>query len=104
MTDSLHQTDEAPVCALCGRPVPPDVPQSRHHLVPKLKGGKNGETVLLHHICHKEIHASLSEAELARDYATTQALRTHPRLAKFIQWVRRRPPHFTSRVPGKRRG
>ena len=65
MTDSLHQTDEAPVCALCGRPVPPDVPQSRHHLVPKLKGGKNGETVLLHHICHKEIHASLSEAELA---------------------------------------
>lgn len=78
MTDSLHQTDEAPVCAFCGRPVPPDVPQSRHHLVPKLKGGKNGETVLLHHICHKEIHASLSEAELARDYATTQALRAHP--------------------------
>ena len=64
--------------------------------------GKNGNTVLLHHICHKEIHASLSEAELARDYNTPENLRAHPRLAKFIRWVQKRPPQFTSRVPGKR--
>ena len=93
-----------PICALCGRPIPPDVPQSKHHLVPKLRGGKGGETVLLHHICHREIHATLTEAELARDYATTDALRVHPRLAKFIAWVSKRPPGFASKVPGKRRG
>ena len=28
-----------PICPLCGRPIPPDVRQSWHHLVPKLKGG-----------------------------------------------------------------
>src|SRR3712207_9177607 len=72
-----------PVCALCGRAIPADAPKSLHHLVPKLKGGKGGPTVLLHHICHKEIHATLSEAELARDYATPEALRAHPRLARF---------------------
>lgn len=98
-------TDRAadPICPLCGRPIPPDVPQSRHHLVPKLRGGKGGETVLLHHICHREIHATLSEAELARDYAEIDLLRAHPRLAKFISWIAKRPPSFTSRVPGKRR-
>ena len=41
-----------PLCALCGRPVPPHARQSRHHLIPKLKGGKGGPTVLLHQICH----------------------------------------------------
>ena len=92
-----------PICPLCQRPIPPGVPQSLHHLTPKLKGGKGGPTVLLHDICHREIHASLTEAELARDYNTVEALRRHPRLAKFIAWVAKRPPSFRSRVPGKRR-
>ena len=93
-----------PLCPLCGRPIPAGVPQSRHHLVPRLKGGAGGETVLLHHICHKEIHASLTEAELARGYCTIEALRGHPRLAKFIAWVARRPPGFNPRSHGNRRG
>ena len=73
-----------PVCPLCERPIPPDAPQSLHHLIPKLKGGKGGPTILIHHICHKEIHATLTEAELARSYASVDALRAHPRLAKFL--------------------
>jgi hypothetical protein len=92
-----------PICPLCDRPIPPDVPQSVHHLIPKLKGGKGGEVVLMHHICHREVHATLSEAELARQFNTPEALRAHPRLAKFAAWVARRPPGFASKVPGKRR-
>lgn len=71
--------------------------------MPRLRGGKGGETVLLHQICHNEIHASLTETELARDYNSIEALRAHPRLAKFIAWVAKRPPAFKSRTPGKRR-
>lgn len=93
-----------PTCPICLRPIPPDVPQSLHHLIPKLKGGKGGPTVLIHHICHKEVHARFSEAELARQFNTPESIRGDPRMERFLAWIARRPPEFLSRVPGGRRG
>ena len=101
MTDSPPSCP--PTCPLCLRPIPAGAKQSLHHLVPKLKGGKGGPTVLLHQICHNEIHATLTEAELARDFHTPEALRAHPRLAGFLRWVAKRPPNFHSRSAGGRR-
>jgi hypothetical protein len=92
-----------PVCPLCQRPIPPEARRSLHHLVPRLRGGTGGETVLLHQICHNEIHAALSETELARRYGTIEALRAHPRIARFVAWVRGKPPAFHSRSAGKGR-
>lgn len=53
---------------------------------------------------HAEIHAEVGETELARDYPTIEALKAHPRIARFVVWVAGRPPGFRSRVPGPRRG
>ena len=92
-----------PVCPLCLREIPPGVPQSLHHLIPKLKGGKNGPTILVHHICHKEIHAALSEGELAKKFNSIETLKAHPRLSKFFDWVAKRPTNFLSKVPRKRK-
>ncbi|MGI3169590.1 HNH endonuclease [Pseudooceanicola sp. C21-150M6] len=92
-----------PVCPLCDRPIPATARSSLHHLVPKLKGGKHGPVVRLHQICHDQIHAHLTETEIARDYATPAALKNHPALARFIAWVARRPPEFHSPTPGRRR-
>lgn len=99
----MSEPPELPICPLCLRVIPKDAPQSLHHLIPKLKGGKGGPVILVHHICHKEIHATLSEAELAREFNTPEALRAHPRLAKFFAWVGKRPPSFMSKVPKRSR-
>tara|TARA_B100000674_G_scaffold133712_1_gene103322 strand:+ start:131 stop:544 length:414 start_codon:yes stop_codon:yes gene_type:complete len=82
------------VCGLCNRPIPSDAPQSVHHLIPRSKGGKNGPTVTLHHLCHKEIHITLSETELARTYNNLEALRTHPRLQSLFHGLKKGHQNF----------
>ena len=83
------------ICPLCGREIPPEL-ESRHHLTPKLKGGKHGPIAVLHVICHGKIHSVLTEGELARDFNTIEKLLTHPEIAKFVRWVARRPPDYRS--------
>ena len=85
-----------PVCLLCDRPIPAGAKASRHHLVPKLKGGAKGVTVLMHQICHSTIHARFSEAELARRLNTVEALRAEPALADFLGWIRTKPAGFNA--------
>ena len=91
-----------PVCPLCGRPIPPGARASRHHLVPKLKGGAKGETVLLHQVCHSAIHARFSEAELARRLHDVDSLRQDPAMADFLTWVRTKPDDFHARTASLR--
>ena len=83
------------VCPLCDRPIPPSQ-RDAHHLVPKSRGGV--QTTWLHRICHRQIHALLTETELAREYNQVEALRQHPELAKFLDWVRRKPYDFFERT------
>ncbi len=82
------------ICPLCDRPIPPGARASRHHLVPKLKGGARKPTVRLHQICHSAIHARFTEAELARRLADPASLKAEPELASFIAWVRTKPDDF----------
>ncbi|MEL6582340.1 MAG: HNH endonuclease [Pseudomonadota bacterium] len=89
--------DEIPICPLCLRPIPKRARQSLHHLIPKSRGGRHGPTVLLHQICHNEIHIALTERELADEYNTPEKLRSHPHLAKFVAWVAKKDPGFHSR-------
>lgn len=85
------------VCALCERPIPP-VLRDAHHLVPKSRGGVL--TVYVHRACHKQIHALFTEVELAKKYPSPQALREHPEMARFINWVKDKPSEFNP--PAKR--
>jgi hypothetical protein len=79
------------VCELCDRPIPPAL-RDAHHLVPKSRGGV--DTIFLHRACHKQVHALFTETELARYYSTPEALRAHPDIARFIQWVQDKPSDF----------
>lgn len=81
------------LCPLCDRPLVPGPSVDLHHLVPKSQGGR--DTVAMHRICHRKIHAVLNEKEIARSYAAMEALKAHPAIAAFIRWVARKPPTFT---------
>lgn len=79
------------ICPLCLRPIP-ESEKDAHHLVPKSKGGR--ETQYLHRVCHRQIHALLTETELARVFNSVEALLQHPEVARFVSWIRSKPPDF----------
>ena len=92
--DPAPQANGSDICPLCDRAIPPGTRSSRHHLVPKLKGGARLGTVRLHQICHSAIHARFTEAELARRLADPASLKAEPDLARFLDWVRTKPDDF----------
>jgi hypothetical protein len=84
-------------CWLCSRPLGAKV--EWHHPVPKSRGGRATEPV--HPICHRTIHATLGNADLARRYADAAALRAQPDIARFLAWIAEKPPDF--HAPTRRR-
>ena len=61
-----------PNCPLCGRPMVPGASVDEHHLLPRSCGGKVKE--LVHRICHRKIHATLSKLELGKAFSSWAAL------------------------------
>lgn len=88
---------EAESCFLCGRPLGRRI--EWHHPVPKSRGGR--ERVPVHPICHRTIHAALTNKQLADGYATAEALRAHPDISRFLRWIAGKPPDF--HAPTRRR-
>lgn len=80
------------LCPLCSRPLAG--PCNKHHLIPISKGGKHTPTILLHKICHDKIHAVLTETELRNYYHTIERLQEQEEIARFIKWLRNKPPEF----------
>ncbi|WP_417455811.1 HNH endonuclease [Kordiimonas sp.] len=84
-------------CVLCGREIGKAV--EMHHLIPKSEGGR--VTVPLHPICHRKVHALFNEKELAKHYATIEALRSVEEIRRFVAWLRGKPPDFYRRTEPK---
>lgn len=93
--DHTTVTPSELICPLCERRIP-DSQRDAHHLVPKSKGGRRTE--YLHRICHRQIHALVTETELARQFNSVAALLTHPEVALFLAWVSTKPEDFVERT------
>ena len=92
-------------CQLCGRLLGEDR-LTRHHLLPrsrskkmkhrrkgrqKLKRRDSGRTVALCGPCHRNVHVSIGNTDLARGYDSVEALRDHPGVRRFTEWVKDKP-------------
>ena len=85
-------------CWLCRRPLGKRV--EWHHPVPKSRGGR--ETVPLHPICHRTIHARFSNAELERLEGAVEVLRADSDIARFLAWIEDKSPDFHAPTRRKR--
>lgn len=94
---------ETPRCALCERETPV---LTEHHLIPKSQGRRRGlaihslPTAALCPACHKFLHKTFTNAELANEYASVDALLEHEDVARFLSWVRKQPASKGIRVRG----
>ena len=98
-------------CELCGRD---GLKLTRHHLVPRKMHNKarirkkwtreelRTRVAWLCRSCHNQVHAVLTEKELADTYHSLEALRDHPEIAKYAEWARTRKPR--GRVSVRRKG
>jgi hypothetical protein len=77
-------------CVLCDRALGRKV--EWHHRIPKSRGGT--EVVPVHPICHRIIHACVSNRDLATDFADLDVLKTRPDIERFLRWIADKPPDF----------
>lgn len=97
----MSQCREQPACALCARN---GVALTRHHLIPKTTHRKKsvrkkfdreqrtGNILMICKPCHKQIHATLAEKELALEFNTREALLAQADIARFVDWISSKPP------------
>jgi hypothetical protein len=94
---------EEPIpCALCGRPFPPGH-LTKHHCLPREKGGTTEHVELICGQCHGMVHATYTNTTLAIRYPTIDQLRRAPELAPYLRWVRKQPPSRRKRNEARRR-
>lgn len=75
---------------------------TRHHCLPKSRGGTVEDVELLCGMCHGMVHATFTNRTLAAAYPTLAQLRGAPELAAFLKWVRQQPPSRRTRNKQRR--
>ncbi|MCP1468982.1 hypothetical protein J3E64_000653 [Sphingobium sp. OAS761] len=85
-------------CWLCERILGGRV--ERHHPLPRSRGGR--DTVQVHPICHRTIHATLTNAQLAHGFADVAKIRAEPVIARFLSWIADKPPDFHAPTRSRR--
>ena len=77
---------------------------TEHHLIPKSQGRRRGvpihelPTVPLCPACHKFLHRTFTNAELAGEYASIDALLGNADVQRFLSWLRKQPASKSVRV------
>lgn len=89
-------------CSLCGRPFAPrDL--TRHHCLPKSRGGTTDDVALLCPQCHGMVHSTYTNRTLETKFPTIAQLRAAPELEPFLRWVRKQPPSRRTKNEPRRR-
>ena len=97
----MRQTTPIP-CGLCGRAFERSA-LTKHHCLPRERGGTSDDVELLCGQCHSMVHATYTNRTLAGAYATLAELRKAPELEKYVRWVRKQPASRRTRNAPRRK-
>jgi hypothetical protein len=98
-------------CELCKR----QVPLTRHHLIPKRthrfgavrsrysKTELNSLIAYLCKACHRHVHRTFKERELAAHYHSVELLLAQPDIQQFVDWLKDKPDDFTPRLSRRKK-
>jgi hypothetical protein len=89
-------------CGLCGRAFARGR-LTKHHCLPKEKGGTHDDVELLCSQCHSMVHATYTNRTLAGLYASLAELRRAPELERYVRWVLEQPATRRTRNAPRRR-
>ncbi|MBZ9750691.1 HNH endonuclease [Deinococcus sp. HMF7620] len=88
-----EQTEPQDTCVLCGR----EGEMTDHHLIPKSQGRRQGvrlgeiPTVKMCAACQGFLSKTFSNAELANELNTVEAILAREEVQKFVKWVQKQP-------------
>jgi 5-methylcytosine-specific restriction enzyme A len=97
----MNEAEVVP-CVLCGRAFPRRQ-LTRHHCLPRQKGGTSEDVELICSQCHGMVHATYTNETLAALYPTIAQLRRAPELSGYLRWVRKQPSSRRKRNHPRRR-
>lgn len=83
-------------CPICSRAMINGPSVDEHHFIPKCKKGK--EKVKLHKTCHRFIHATFSEKELAQEYNTPEKILSFELIKNYVKWLSKKDPEFIDQI------
>ena len=83
------------MCELCRRQAER---YTRHHLVPRARGGQHGPKALLCPTCHRQLHALFTETTLARELHSIDLLRSNSQVRGYLRWIRKQKDTANFRV------
>ncbi len=95
-------TPQTLACSLCGRAFH-RTHLTRHHCLPRARGGTSEDIELLCGQCHSMVHATYTNRTLESLYPTIDELRQAPELQPFLRWVRKQPASRRTRNEPRRR-
>ena len=53
--------------------------------------------------CHRHVHRTCKERELAVDYHSVELMLAHPEIEQFVDWLKDKPDDFTPRFSRRKK-
>ena len=111
ITELIDRFSMSNCCELCGRMTG----LTRHHLIPKRvhrsesirarfsKEVLNQRIARLCKPCHRHVHRTFKERDLAVHFHSIDLLREHPDIKAFVDWLKDKPDDFSPRLSRRKR-